>query len=152
MKMNFDPKDDDFITRVKESFERQNLMKLLKAELTKIEPGYCEIRLPFNESITQQHGFFHAGIVGTIADNAAGYAAFSLMDKDSSVLAVEFKLNLLSPADGEWLISRAHVLKYGKTLTICRSDVFIIKNGIEKLCAASQSTMIELPGRKDAVE
>ncbi len=64
------------------------------------------------------------------------------MDKHSSILTVEFKLNLIAPADGELLIGRGQVLKYGKTLTICRSDVFISMNGVEKLCAASQSTLI----------
>src|SRR5882672_4366208 len=103
------------------------------------------MHIPYDINITQQHSFFHAGIVGTIADNSAGYAAFSLMDKQSSILTVEFKLNLISPADGELLIGRSQVLKNGNTLTICRSDVFIVKAGIEKLCAAAQSTLIELP-------
>lgn len=147
--MKFIPKDLDYITKVKDSFARQNFMGHINAKLYKIEPGFCEIHIPYDVNITQQHSFFHAGIVGTIADNAAGYAAFSLMDKGSSILTVEFKLNLISPADGELLIGRSQVLKYGKTLTICRSDVFIVKGGVEKLCAASQSTLIELPNKSD---
>src|ERR1051326_8458597 len=88
-------------TKVKESFARQNFMKLIGAKLIKVEKGFCEIHVPYNKNLTQQHGFFHAGIVGTVADNTAGYAAFSMMDKDSSILTVEFKLNLISPADGD---------------------------------------------------
>lgn len=148
--MTFTPKDPDFKKRVHESFQRQEFMNLISAKLEKIELGFCEISVPFNKNISQQHGFFHAGIVGTIADNAAGYASYSLMDKTSSILTVEFKLNLLSPADGDLLIGQATVLKYGRTLTICRSDVFIEKNGVQKLCAASQSTLIELPNQKDS--
>jgi uncharacterized protein (TIGR00369 family) len=125
-------------------------MNYIGATLHHIEPGRCEIHVAYDEQLTQQHSFFHAGIVGTVADNAAGYAAYSLMDKDSSILTVEFKLNLISPADGELLIGRSQVLKYGKTLTVCRSDVFIRKVGVEKLCAASQSTLIELPNRIDS--
>lgn len=147
--MIYTPKDKDYSTRVKESFDRQNFMTLIKAELIKTEPGFCEIHVPYNINITQQHSFFHAGIVGTVADNAAGYAAYSLMDKHSSILTVEFKLNLISPADGALLIGRSHVLKYGKTLTVCRSDVFVVKDGVEKLCAASQSTLIELHNKTD---
>ena len=147
--MKFTPKDKGYKAKVKESFDRQKFMGLIKAKLFKIEPGFCEIHIPYNHTITQQHSFFHAGIVGTIADNSAGYAAFSLMDKNSSILTVEFKLNLISPADGELLIGRSHVLKYGKTLTICRSDVFIVKSGVQKLCAASQSTLIELQNKRD---
>jgi len=149
MSMMFKPKDKQFANRVRDSFARQCFMKLINAELIKVKPGFCEIQIPYDINLTQQNSFYHAGIVGTIADNAAGYAAFSLMDKNASILTVEFKLNLIAPADGELLIGKAAVLKYGKTLTVCRSDVFIVKNGIEKLCAASQSTLIELPGKND---
>lgn len=146
---NLIPEDPLFKQKVKDSFDRQQFMKFIGAELVRVEPGFCEIQLPYKSSLTQQHGFFHAGVVGTMADNAAGYAAFSLMDPGSSILTVEFKLNLISPADGQLLIGRSNVLKHGKTLTVCRSDVFIVKNGTEKLCAASQSTLIELHDKKD---
>ncbi|MBX7153125.1 PaaI family thioesterase [bacterium] len=148
--MNFTPKDPDFKRRIVESFGRQKFMNFINARLIAIEAGSCEIHVPYDVNITQQHGFFHAGIVGTIADNAAGYAAYSLMDHSSSILTVEYKLNLIAPADGELLIGQSHVLKYGKTLTICRSDIFVMKNGEKKLCAVSQSTLIELINKKDA--
>ncbi|HMG15629.1 MAG TPA: PaaI family thioesterase [Saprospiraceae bacterium] len=146
--MNYEATDPDFILRVQESFSKQKFMEYIDAKLVIVKPGFCEIHLPYNINLTQQNGFFHAGIIGSIADNAAGYAAYSLMHRDASVLAVEFKLNLLSPADGELIIGRSTVLKYGKTLSICRSDVFVVKNGMEKLCAASQSTMMELSNYK----
>ena len=147
--MTFIPKDINFKAKVEDSFARQKFMALIKAKLVKIEPGCCEIHVPFDINLTQQHSFFHAGVVGTVADNAAGYAAFSLMDKNSTILTIEFKLNLIAPADGELLIGRSQVLKYGKTITVCRSDVFIVKSEIEKMCAAAQSTLIELTNKGD---
>lgn len=124
-------------------------MNYIGAQLEKVEPGVCDISAAYKKELTQQHGFFHAGIVGTLADTAAGYAAYSLMAADSSVLTVEYKLNLMSPGDGEKITARSEVVKYGKTLTICRTDVFVLKNGIEKICAAAQITLIELKGTKD---
>lgn len=150
--MNFKPKFTDFKKKVEESFNRQKFMELINAKLVAVKPGYCEIQVPYNLNLTQQHGFFHAGIISTIADNAAGYASFSLMEESSSVLTVEFKLNLISPGDGELLIGRSNVLKNGRTLTICRSEVFVSKNGKEKLCAASQTTLIELKNKSDKNE
>ena len=147
--MEFKPKFKDYKKKVEESFARQNFMKLINAKLIKIQPGYCEIQIPYNKDLTQQHGFFHAGIISTIADNSAGYAAFSVMDENSSILTVEFKLNLMSPGDGEMLIGKSKVLKNGKTLTICRSEVYVIKDGKEKICAASQTTLIELKNKSD---
>ncbi len=139
----------DFEEKIKDSFARQKFMNFIGGKVVKVEDGFCEIHLPFKEELTQQHGFFHAGVISTLADNAAGYAAFSKMDANSSILTVEFKLNLMSPGDGEMLIAKAKVLKSGKTLTICRADVFVIKNGKEKLCAAAQSTLIQLHNQDD---
>lgn len=147
--MTFNPSDKNYKKRVRESFDRQNFMKLINAKLVDVQPGYCEIHVPYDKNLTQQHGFFHAGIVSTVADNTAGYAAFSLMEENSSVLTVEFKINLISPGDGDLLIGKSNVLKNGRTLTICKSEVFIVKDGEEKLCAAAQLTLIELKNSSD---
>lgn len=142
--MQFEPKTTNYKQKVEESFRLQKFMDFIGAKLIKVEPGFCEIHLPYHENLTQQNGFFHAGIISTLADNAAGYASFTLMEEDASVLSVEFKLNLMAPGIGDLLIARANVLKSGKTLTICRADVFTRKDGMEKLCAASQATLIQL--------
>ena len=148
--MDFAPKDPNFQQKVKDSFRRQRFMELIGAELTSIEAGYCEIRLPYREDLTQQHGFFHAGVVGTLADNAAGYAGFSLMEANASVLTVEFKLNLLAPGKGEVLLAKAQVLKSGRTLSVCRCDIYAVNEGKEKLCAAAQVTLIQLENTSDS--
>ena len=114
MTTTFTPSDPNFKQRVAESFNRQQFMAYIGAELIDVQPGYCEIHLPFRPELTQQHGFFHAGIISTLADNTAGYASNSLMDDGSMVLSVEFKINLLSPGDGELLIGKSNVIKHGQ--------------------------------------
>jgi uncharacterized protein (TIGR00369 family) len=92
--------------------------------------------------LTQQHGYLHAGIVTTIADSAAGYAAYSLMPAGSEVLSVEFKVNFLRPAKGEAFLARGEIIKPGKTLTVVRADVFgISETGSRELVATLQGTM-----------
>lgn len=139
---NFKVLDPDFASRIRESFAAQKLMRTLRAELTKVVPGEIVIEMPFGEEFTQQNGFIHAGIVTTIADSACGYAAYTLMPAAAGVLSVEFKVNLLSPAVGEKLIARAQVIKPGRTLTVCRADVFAHNNGEEKMIATMLATMI----------
>src|SRR5690349_6003144 len=117
-------KNPDYAQRVQASFDRQGVMKLLGARVSRIAPGECEIQLPFRSDLTQQHGYFHGGIIGTIADSAGGYAAFSLMPGDSSVLTVEYKMNLLAPGDGEVLVARGRVLKAGRSLVVTQVDAF----------------------------
>ena len=146
---SFQPLDPDYEKKVRDSFSRQEFMNHIGAELVKVNPGYCEIHLKFKKVLTQQHGFFHAGIIGTIADNCGGYSAFSLMDAGSSILTVEYKLNLLAPGDGVLLIGRGRVIKPGRTLTVCSIEVFIVKDGIEKLCATSLMTLMTMTGKSD---
>jgi uncharacterized protein (TIGR00369 family) len=139
---NYAALDPSFESRIRESFAAQKLMRTLRAELTKIEPGEIVIEMPFGEEFTQQNGFIHAGIITTIADSACGYAAYTLMPAVTEVLSVEFKVNLLSPAIGEKFIAHAHVIKPGRTLTVCRADVFGVNAGEEKLIATMLATMI----------
>lgn len=134
----------EYPERVKTSFDKQLFMNHLGARLERVEPGFCEIHLPYSEKLTQQNGYFHAGAVSTIADTAGGYAAYSLMQPEDSVLTVEYKLNLLAPAKGEYLIARSRVLKAGKTITVCNSEIFAVENGTESLCATATITLIAL--------
>jgi len=83
-----------------------------------------------------------AGIVATIADSACGYAAFSVMSEDSAVLSIEFKTNMLAPANGERVIARAKVTKSGRTIIVCDATVHASKNGAEKLVATMTGTMM----------
>ncbi len=124
-------------------------MSTIGATLTSVEPGHCTITLPYDEAITQQHGFFHGGVIGTIADNAAGYAAYSLMPADSTVLTVEFKLNLVAPGQGEALVARADVLRPGRTLTVAQVHVYACEGDEEMLCATALETLMCLPGKPD---
>jgi uncharacterized protein (TIGR00369 family) len=145
----FTPKDPDFEARVRASFGRQGIMTLIGARLIRVAPGWVEIELPFRADLTQQHGFFHAGITSTIADSAGGYAAYSLMPAGTSVLTTEFKINLLAPADGELLRARGRVIKPGRTLTVCEVDVFAVKDGRTTPCAKLLETLMCLEDRPD---
>jgi len=147
---NITPIDINFKKRVQDSFARQKFMTFINAELIKIQPGYCEIKLPFTESLTQQHKYFHAGIIAAIADNAAGYAAFSLMHSTSTVLTVEYKINFVAPAKGDFLVAKASVLKKGGTLIVCQAEVFAQNHSKLKLCSVMQSTLMELKNKKDS--
>lgn len=141
----------EFASRVRDSFARQGLMNHLGAQLVALSPCHAEIRVSYRAELTQQHGYFHAGVSGTIADSACGYAAFTLMPQDAAVLTVEYKMNLLAPAEGDALIARGRVVRSGKTLKICTADVYALKNGAEVHCATMLSTVMCLPGKPDHV-
>ena len=141
------PKDPDFQARVQGSFDRQGLMSTLGASILHLAPGAVDIALLPGPSVSQQHGFVHAGAVAAIADSAAGYAALSLMPPGAGVLTVEFKINLLAPAMGERIVARGRVVKAGRTLTLAQTDVFSETGGEEKLVARLTATLMTMEGR-----
>ncbi|WUW19516.1 PaaI family thioesterase [Streptomyces sp. NBC_01463] len=129
--------------RVQGSFDSQGLMAHLGAHLAHIGPGRVHIVLPARPEVTQQHGYVHAGATSAIADSAGGYAALTLLDEDSDVLTVEYKINLLAPAAGDHLEAIGTVLKPGRTLTVCRLEVYGVQSdGSRKLVANGQQTLI----------
>lgn len=146
---HFHSPDPRFAERVRESFSRQLIMAHLGAELAEVGPGRCEIRLPFKPELSQQHGYFHGGVIATIGDSAGGYAAYTLMPADAGVLTVEYKINLLAPGDGDLLIARGQVLKAGRTLMVSRADVSVVKEGAERLCATLLQTLMTMKGNPE---
>ena len=115
------------------------------ARLTSAAGGACEIVLPMSAAVTQQHGFFHGGVIGTMADAAGGYAANTLLMPDNECLTAEYKINFVAPAIGDTLIARGKVLKAGRTLVVSSADIFVVKDGVEKLCAIMQQTLFVIP-------
>ena len=152
MAEHFVARDPEFAEKVRASFSRQGLMRLLGAELVSVAAGAAEIRVAFREELSQQHGYFHGAVTGAIADSSAGYAAFSLTPSGSSVLTVEYKMNTLAPAQGEALLARGSVIRAGRTLTVCKSDVFAIRSGAESLCATMLTTIMVLPATNSRAE
>lgn len=143
------PADPGYAARVRASFDRQGVMRLIGARMTEVRPGYCAIELPYRDDLTQQHGYIHAGIVGTIVDSAGGYAGFTLFPVDATVLTAEYKLNLLVPAKGERLIAVGEVVKSGRTLVIVRGEVHAEVAGMRTLCAIMQQTLVVMMGKPD---
>ncbi len=151
--MTFQPKDPKFADRVRASFARQRMMQTLGVEITRLAPGEIELAMPYEAAFTQQHGFIHAGIMATVLDSACGYAAFSLMPTDAAVLTVEFKTNLLAPAQGERFLFRARVVKPGRTLTVCDGQALALTGGDDgRLVATMTGTLMAVFGRPNIAQ
>jgi uncharacterized protein (TIGR00369 family) len=141
--------DANYKARVRASFAKQKLMTTIGATLERIAPGEVDIRLAYRDDLTQQHGFLHAGTIASIADSACGYAALSLMPADAGVLSIEFKVNMLAPARGDFIVARGSVIRAGRTIMVCRADVYLITDAAEKLVAAMQGTMMVVPEKQE---
>jgi uncharacterized protein (TIGR00369 family) len=138
----------DFRRRIRQSFQRQAAMATIGAELTRVEHGMIEIELPFDVKLTQQHGMLHAGVISAALDSACGFAAYSVIDPDASILTIEFKVNLMSPGRGERFLFRGEVTKPGTTIIVADGRAYAITDGPAKLIASMTGTMMVVRGRE----
>lgn len=140
-------RNPDYAALVRESFARQGAMHTLGASLSHVAPGEVDISFDWAQPLTQQHGFLHAGMVATALDSACGYAGFSLMPEGAAVLTIEFKINLLAPAQGQRFRMEGRVLKPGRTITVSQGRAWAIDQGVEKLVATMDCTLMAVQGR-----
>ncbi len=143
------PQDPDYVERVRASFARQAAMTTIGATLAEVQPGRVVITLPWAAHLTQQHGFLHAGMVSTALDSACGYAGFTLMPADAAVLTIEFKINLLAPAQGDSFRMVGTVIKAGRTVTVAEGHAYAVHQGQEKLVATMGCTLMAVLGRNN---
>jgi uncharacterized protein (TIGR00369 family) len=136
----------EIFQRIEASFSRQGMMRHLGARLVRVEPGLCEIALPYSERVTQQQGGFHGGAMGALADIAGGYAALTMAAPDAEVTTVEYKINFLAGfTDGE-LRAVGHVAKAGKRIIVTTAEVMhIAPDGKQNACAVMQQTLVPVP-------
>lgn len=145
----FEPQDPAFAQRVRASFARQAAMATIGAALAEVDAGRVVIALPWQQGLTQQHGFLHAGMVATALDSACGYAASTLMPADAGVLTIEYKINLLAPAQGQTFRMEGLVVKPGRTITVTEGRAYALHDGREKLIATMGATLMAITGRPD---
>ena len=140
------PRDENFEQRIMQSFSDQGYMSFIGAELDLVAHGKVNINLPKNSNLNQQHGFFHGGVITSIADSAAGFAALTTFDADCGILTSELKINFLNPAAGKYLVAKGRVIRPGKTITVCQADVF---NDDNTHIATALLTMVRVENLKN---
>lgn len=145
----FEPRDPDFEDRVRQSFDKQEAMRTIGASISELDPGRVRLEMPYSATLTQQHGFIHAGIISTALDSACGYAALTLMPETAAVLTIEYKVNLLAPADGSLFDFVGTVIKPGRTIMVSEGRAFAIRDDRAKLIATMSATVMVVTGRDD---
>ena len=139
----------DYAARARASFARQPAMETMGITVSDVAPGRVWLTMPFNEALTQQHGFLHAGVVTSALDTAAGFAAYTLMPEDAGVLTVELKTSLMAPAKGQRFNFEARVLKPGRTIIFTEAVAHAIDDGREREIVRLTATMMVVQGRDD---
>ncbi|MEP3244735.1 MAG: PaaI family thioesterase [Sneathiella sp.] len=134
--------DQTLLARLLPIFESQKFMHHLGVEITALSEGACEMTLDYRDSWSQHNGFFHGGVIGTLADNAAGAAAATLMQAGENCLTTEYKLNLLAPAKGDKIVAVSKIIKSGRSLKVAESNVYSMTGTEKKHCATALVTLV----------
>ena len=146
----YEPKNPGYRAAAIAMFDGQPAMHTLGIVIVRLAPGEAELAMLHSPALTQQNGFVHAGIITAGLDNACGVAAFTLMPREADILTVEFKTNLLAPANGERFVFRAVVVKPGRTLTICEARAYAMRDGGEHLIATMTGTLMAMLRRQQS--
>jgi len=112
----------------------------LKAD--RLGAGFFESLVSIRKQHRQQDGFIHAGLLATMADHTAGYAAFTLVPADHQILTIEFKINFLRPASGTRLLCRSRVIRRGERILVAESEVYDLCRGRKALAAKAMVTLM----------
>ena len=141
------PRDPAWEARIRDTFARQTFMAAIGVKIAALSPGMCELELPFRADLCQQHAYVHGGVIAAIADTSGGIAAATLMPAGVGVLTVEFKINLIAPAEGERFRARGETVRAGRTLTVVQSEVSAEKGGTWRPVARMLATIMCLEGK-----
>jgi len=115
---------------------------------SKIELGIFESTLEIGEIHKTQDNFIHAGLIATMSDHTAGYAAYTLVPDNMRILTIEFKINFLKPAYGNALKCKSEIISQGKQIIVAHSAVFDIRATHEKMVSKSTITLMALDAGK----
>jgi uncharacterized protein (TIGR00369 family) len=134
---------DALFERIQTSFNRQGLMQHWGARVLRVEPGLCELALPYSDKVTQQQGGFHGGAMGALADIAAGYAGLTQAPEGMEVTTVEYKINFLAAFSSGELRALGRVVKAGKRIIVTTAEVLHVDAaGTATVCAVMQQTLV----------
>lgn len=131
---------------------QRGFIKFCGFQPSKIETGLFESTLKVNENHKTQDNFIHAGVIATMSDHTAGYAAYTLVADDVRILTIEFKINFLKPAYGNVLKCKSEIISQGKQIIVAQSTVFDIRDTDEKMVSKSTITLMVLPTEKLAAK
>jgi uncharacterized protein (TIGR00369 family) len=127
---------------------RRGFVKFCGFQASEIAKGLFESTLTIKEHHKTQDNFIHAGVIATMSDHTAGYAAYTLVPDDIRILTIEFKINFLKPAYGHALRCKSEIISQGKQIIVAQSTVFDIRNTHEKMVSRSTVTLMAINADK----
>jgi uncharacterized protein (TIGR00369 family) len=116
------------------ALRRQPFSVMLNARITDFEPGRVVLVVPVADSLLQQHGYVHGGVVAYAVDNALTFAAGSILGP--AVLTSNISVEYVAPCAGD-IEAVAWVAASTKRSATCRCEITV--DGT--VCAVGQGSV-----------
>lgn len=136
----FITKDPNFKERIQHKMLANNFMQYIGFKATQIEAGKISGELILEEHHLQQSKFLHGGVTATLADLVAGFASFTLVNSNQTVVTSDLKISYLNPGIGQKVLAKGWVIKAGNTLHFAEAEIICINEGSETLVAKGYLT------------
>ena len=111
-------------------------------EVTHIAQGRFESELRVRPDHAQREGFVHAGVLATMADHTAGYAAYTVVPEEITILTIELKINYFKPVVGDRVVCRSRVIHQGRRVLVAESELFSCRETEEKMVSKATVTLM----------
>ncbi len=136
----FKPQNPAFEAMIKEKMAHNHFMNHLGFKATSIAAGKVEGILEIKPEHKQQIGFLHGGVSATLADLAAGFAAFTLIKEGQTLVTIELKISYLNPGIGEKALAIGTVLKIGQKVAFAEAEIYSMQGEDRLLIAKASGT------------
>jgi uncharacterized protein (TIGR00369 family) len=121
---------------------RSPYFQLLSMEIRDLQWGTALLEVQLEEKHLQPFGSVHGGVMASVVDAAAFWAAFPQVENGMGLTTVEIKINYLAPIQKGRLIATGRCIKMGKTIALGEA---VVKDDLEKLIAHGTATMMVVP-------
>jgi uncharacterized protein (TIGR00369 family) len=121
---------------------RSPYFSLLSMEIKDLQWGVSLLEVELEEKHLQPFGGVHGGVMASVVDAAAFWAAFPQVENGMGLTTVEIKINYLAPIQKGKLIAMGRCIKMGKSIALGEA---VVKDEGEKLIAHGTATMMVVP-------
>lgn len=132
---------DEEKKRLHDELKKVPFAQLLGLELGEIERGEATFHLTVRDELKQNKGLMHGGVIASLVDTAAAFAAVTLLEPGQSTTTIDLTIHYLRPLTSGRATARARVLRAGRRVLAISVDVL---DQTEALAATAVTSYLRL--------
>lgn len=127
--------------RFREALQEVPFARLIGLEIGDIERGTATLHLPVRDELKQNRGLVHGGVIATLIDTAAAFAAITLLEPGESTTTIDLTIHYLRPLKAGSATAHARVLRAGRRVLVISVQIL---DETEALVATALTSYLRL--------